>query len=523
MQQVVSKRSGVGVESASLKNMLHEKPLVSVRNISKVFPGGIVALNNISMDVYRGETLVILGENGAGKSTLVKILYGVYTPSEGELYVDSERVVFYKPLDAIRRGIVMVSQVPQLIDRLTVRENLAIALSALKANKLYSSSRIDSLVEEVSGKIGLKVDLDVEAWELTYTQKQAVEMLRAILLDARLVLIDEALTYIPLREKRGFYTMLEAFKRNGGSILVVTHKISEALEVADRIAVLKRGSLAGILSREEASVERIRKLMFNGGSIEAAGSDSTPSSVQSEQCISVENLTVVDRHGRTVVRNASLAVRRGEIAGIAGVSGSGQRELLRAIVGLEQAVEGRVVIDRLDVTNKGVGVVRRLGVGYIPDSPLRDGASLDNTILENIAVLFQKDSLRVKWDQARRLAARILEKYNVLASSVDVPLKTLSGGNIMKVIIGRELEYSRCALIAYNPTRALDEASAILVRRAIKEKARSRGVGVLLASEDLDELLQLSDTVYVMNTGVLYGPFNKESIDRNLIEHLMVS
>ncbi|ADV64680.1 ATP-binding cassette domain-containing protein [Desulfurococcus mucosus] len=298
-----------------------EKPLVSVRNISKSFPGGIVALDKVSFDVYRGEIVALLGENGAGKSTIVKILYGIYFPDEGEVYVDSRKAVFYNPLDAIRSGIVMVSQIPQLIDRLTVRENLAIGLRLLGLSGLSSTSRIDEKARKVSEEIGMRIDLNAKTWRLTYTQKQMVEILRAFLLNAKLVMLDEALTYLPLEERRRFYVILEAFKKNGGSSLVITHKITEALEIADRIIVLRRGRLSGVLSREEASIEKVRELMFG----EEAGKityERLPSSPPlDQQCITVEDLVVVDEYGRRVVDGARISVRKGEVVGIAGVAG----------------------------------------------------------------------------------------------------------------------------------------------------------------------------------------------------------
>lgn len=499
-----------------------EKPLVSVRNISKSFPGGIVALDKVSFDVYRGEIVALLGENGAGKSTIVKILYGIYFPDEGEVYVDSRKAVFYNPLDAIRSGIVMVSQIPQLIDRLTVRENLAIGLRLLGLSGLSSTSRIDEKARKVSEEIGMRIDLNAKTWRLTYTQKQMVEILRAFLLNAKLVMLDEALTYLPLEERRRFYVILEAFKKNGGSSLVITHKITEALEIADRIIVLRRGRLSGVLSREEASIEKVRELMFG----EEAGKityERLPSSTPlDQQCITVEDLVVVDEYGRRVVDGARISVRKGEVVGIAGVAGSGQKELLQAVVGLVKASSGRITVLGRDVTNKGVDHVRRLGVGYIPDIPLRHGVSSDNTILENMAALFQRDKMLIEWEKARELTVEIMKRYQVLARNEETPVKVLSGGNIMKVIVGRELEYSRSALVAYNPTRALDEVTAVTVRRVIKAKAINEKIGVLFASEDLDEVFQLSDTIYVMNSGRVYGPFNAETARREEIEHLMV-
>lgn len=497
-------------------------PILSVRNISKMFPGGVVALSKVSIDLYPGEFVALLGENGAGKSTLVKILYGIYSPDEGAIEVNRKRVVIGNPSDAIKMGIIMVSQIPQLIDRLTVAENISLSLS--KLGLLSGFGDVVKAVREASQKVGVNVDPRSKVWTLTYTQKQLVEILRALLLGARVLILDEALTYLPVEERRRFYKYLKEFKERGGTVVIITHKIPEALEVADRIYVLRRGELAGMLRREEATLDNVRALMFGEYVKEITYERFSLGQRQyGKNVIEISQISVEGDFGEIAVKGVTLNVRTGEIAGIAGVVGNGQRELLEAVAGLRKVLSGKIVIDGVDVTNKGISLMRKLKVGFIPDIPLKYGASSDNTILENVALIFANNGLLINWDNIRSTCQEIIKTFNVLTSSENSPVKILSGGNIMKVVVGKEILYSEKALIAYNPTRALDEVTSIFVRRLLWESSMRRGMAILFASEDLDEVIQLSDTIYVMNSGKLYGPFDPLKTPREEIEKLMVT
>lgn len=497
-----------------------EKIELLMKNITKTFPGGVIALQDVSMKLNGGEFIALVGENGAGKSTLMKILYGIYTPDKGEILLNGTPLTIRKPSDAIRKGIIMVSQSPQLIDRLTVAENLTLGLEGVKPISGFSIAT--KLVKEYSEKIGVKIKPEDKVWSLTYTQKQLVEIVRALVLGARILILDEALTYLPIEERKKFYIFLQEFKHKGGAVVIITHKIPEALEVADRVVVLRKGRISGELVRENASLDRVRELMFAEAAKEITYErlQSSPSGERS--IIEAEEVWVEGDFGLPAVKGVSIRVKEGEVAGIAGVVGNGQRELLEALVGLRRIAKGKIVICGVDTTNKDMGKVRSLGVGFIPDLPLRFGISQDNSILENIAALFERENLLIDWERMKNLAREIIKTFNVLTPSENAPVKILSGGNLMKVIVGRELNYGRKALIAYNPTRALDEITAVQVRRLIKNKSISERIAVLFASEDLDEVYQLSDTIYVMNSGKLHGPFDPEKTPREDIEKLMV-
>lgn len=505
------------------------KPIVSLRNITKRFPGGVVALDKVSIDIYSGKVHALLGENGAGKSTLVKILYGIYSPDEGEIIVNGVKQTFTDPRDAIRNGIVMVSQAPQLIDILKITENIVIGLDEIEINGakkkihlLTRSSITKKPILETAEKLGMKINPEIEAWKLSYTQKQMIEILRALILKARVLILDEAITFLPIEEKKRFYVFIKRFAEQGGAVILITHKIEEAMDIADEITVLRRGKVVGTIEKEKATIDLIRKMMF-GERSKLITYERLPSGKPSnEKALETQGLWVRGDFGAYAVKNVSITVRRGEVYGIAGVAGNGQKELIQAIIGLRRVDRGRILIYGEDVTNKGVAAVRKLGVGYIPDIPFKYGISPENTIEENIAMLPVIASGIIDWERIRRIAEQLIKEYQIVTPSTKTPVKLLSGGNIMKVLVSRELLVAKKLLVAYNPTRGLDEASAMQVRRIIKQKVIENNIAAIIASEDLDEVMQISDTIAVMNSGEIKGVFPAEKADRAKIEELMV-
>ncbi len=494
-------------------------PVISIRNISKRFPGA-VALDNVNFDVLEGEVHALLGENGAGKSTLVKILYGIYSPDKGEIYVRGRKVRINSPKDAIKHGIVMVSQIPQIIDRLTVAENIILGLE--KYGLTSRVSKVREFIKVKSKEVGIAVDPDIEVWKLSYTQKQLVEILRALLIGAKVLLLDEAITFLPLIEKKKFYKFIRDFADKGGSVVLITHKIYEAIDIADRITVLRQGRVIGTVGKNEATPDDIRKMMFAEKSAQITYERLPTSRPRDAVALEVRDLWVMGDYGVHAVKGVNLTVRAGEVVGIAGIAGNGQKELVQAIIGLRRVEKGSIRLYSEDITNKGVTKIRVRGVGYIPDQPARFGVSLDNSIEENLAMLPTITRGIIRWRTIRELAQKLISEFNILTPSSKTPIKLLSGGNIMKVLVSRELFVAKKFLVAYNPTRALDEVTAIMVRKLIKEKAIKEGIGVLIASEDLDEIFQVADTIAVMNSGKIVGTFPGDKADRDEVERLMV-
>jgi len=495
--------------------------VLKVRNLTKRFPG-VTALDNVNFELRYGEIHGLLGENGAGKSTLIKILYGIYTPDSGEIYIDGRKVVITSPIDALKHGLALVSQNPQLIDKLTIAENLILGLT--KLGLMTPIRRIYGKLRELSEELGIEIDPNIEVWKLSYTQKQLVEILKALLLGAKVLMIDEATTLLPSNEKRRFYEFLRKFTLEGGSVILITHKVREALEVSDRITVLRLGKVVGTVRPNEVSIDEVRMMMFGERIKEMSHytEEQIKALVRDKVVLEVKDLWVLGDHGTYAVRGVSFNVHRGEILGIAGIAGNGQNELAQSIMGLRKVVRGRIVIDGHDVTNKDTVKVRGLGVGYIPDSPLKHGIAPDGSIEDNIAMLPCIAKGIVRWSYVRSLAKKLISEYDIVTPSTKTPIKLLSGGNIMKVLVSRELSIAKKLLVAYNPTRALDEATAVKVRKMIKRKAWEEGTAVLLISEDLDEVLQLSDYVAVMNSGKIVGIIPRERIVREEVEKLMV-
>ena len=496
-------------------------PIVRMENITKRFPGS-VALEKVTVEFGEGEIHAVLGENGAGKSTLVKILAGIYTPDHGTIYYKGERVTIENPMKALSLGIAMVSQSPVLISRLTVAENLVLGMKQLGV--FESPKKIRKYFEEVANKIGIKVDPEEEVWKLTYTQKQLVEIARALILRSKVIILDEALTYLPLEERRKFYKYLKEFTQQGGTVVLITHKLTEAFEVSNRITVLRRGKLVGTVKTGEVDIERVREMMFAERAKEITYErlmDGKPS----EPVLEVKDLWVKNDYGTYALKGVSLTVNRGEVLGIAGIVGNGQAELVQAIMGLRNVERGTVLVNvkGRKYVMPDTKTLRELGVGYIPDEPLSHGVSIDFGLRENIAVMPGYTGAVINWSRLTQLAKKFIEEFSIVTPGAKTPLKFLSGGNLMKSLVARELDLSKHLLVAYNPTRGLDEVTSIKVRRVIKDKVVKENIGVLMVSEDLDEIFQVSDRIAVINEGKIVGLFEAKSADRSEVERLMVT
>jgi len=495
-------------------------PIIKVDNIVKRFPGA-VALENVTVEFYEGTIHAILGENGSGKSTLVKILSGIYTPDEGAIYYKGKKVTIDNPIKALSLGISMVSQSPVLIERLTVAENLMLGLKQLGV--FASPKSVLKLFEEIMDKIGIKVDPEEDVWKLTYTQRQLVEIARALMLGSKVIILDEALTYLPLEERRKFYRYLLEFKSKGGLAILITHKIPEAFEVSDMITVLRRGKHIGTVKTSETNYDAVREMMFAERAKEIT-LERLMDGVPGETVLEVRDLWVKNDFGTYALRGISLEVKRGEVLGLAGIVGNGQVELAQALMGLRSVERGSIIVyaNGRSYVKPATKTLREIGVGYIPDQPLSHGVSIDYGLRENIAVMPGYTGPFIKWGRLTKLAREFIEVLNIVTPSPKTPLKYLSGGNLMKSLVARELDLTKNALVAYNPTRGLDEVTSIKVRRMIKEKVVKDKIGVLLISEDLDEIFQVSDRIAVINEGKIVGLFDAKSASREEVEKLMV-
>jgi len=502
------------------------KPLLSARGITKVYPGGIVANDNVTLDIYRGEVLALLGENGAGKTTFVSILAGLQKPDDGEILFEGRRVEFSSPRDTMRLGIVLVQQHPKLIEAFTVLENIVLAYRLAGLGKL-GLGEARRLVDEYAEKYNLHVDPDKRVRSLTMGERQRAEIIKALVLKAKLLLLDEPTTHLSPVEVENLALLVRSLAEEGRSVVVITHRIKEALAVADRVAVMRRGKLVGVLRRDEATVEKLLELMF--GRASQPPPPRHKAARLGEECIvRVEDLYVYDQSTRSyVVKGVSLCVHPGQIVGIAGIAGNGQRELFEAIVGLRRPARGRIEVGGADVTGSGPGYRGRMGLAVVPEDRLGWALVRGKSLVFNLAVGFYSSPrgpyrwVFVDWRRAREMAEEVRRRFAVKADSVDTLVDALSGGNMQRFIIGREVLKSPRALIAMNPTAGLDYDATMYVRRVLVELAEKHGVGILLISEDLEELMEVSDEIVVMSRGrIVYRakpPYNVEAIARAMV------
>lgn len=503
---------------------LLEYPILRVVGITKRFPG-VLALDNVSLELYSGEIHSLLGENGSGKSTLAKIVAGIYVPDSGRIEVSGKPLKLLNPVDAVNQGIFYIPQSPSLIERLTVAENMLIAL---RSHGLLSRVRdIEGLVSEKIRKIGSPIDPGIEVSKLSYTQKQVVELVKASLLGAKVLLIDEVTTYLPKFVRETFYGYLKQLKKEGKAVFLITHKVHEAVEVADRVTIIRSGRIVRTLDKREFNVDTIRKLMFESSDLNIHSLRDEPPrkqlSMSEKAVIWLDSVWAVDESGNYALRGVELSVKTGEILGVVGISGNGQKELAEVLIGLRPIKSGRYYLDGVDITNKGPKIIRTAGIGFISETPFYHSLSGDLSLVENMALSISKGRLVLPLRFLTAKTREIIERYEISASSLKTQVKVLSGGNVMRFVIARELGFAKKALIALNPTRSLDERFALNFTSTLRESVRTSNLSVVYISESIDEVLRVSDTVAVINGGKIVGVFNKEAVERETLEKLMVA
>lgn len=501
---------------------------VLMRNITKRFPG-VVANYRVNFDALEREIHVLLGENGAGKTTLMNILYGLYKPDEGEIYIRGERVSFSSPNDAISWGIGMIHQHFMLVPRFTVAENIILNTKP-PGWPFIDTKKIAEEIRELAERYGIKIDPTARVDTLSVGEQERVEILKLLYREASILIMDEPTSVLSPLEVREMFNTLKKMVSEGKTVILITHKLKEALEIGDRITVLRKGRVVETVRPEETSEDELVRMMVGR---EISPVMEKPPPRDGESVLKVEDLVVLDQRGLPAVKEVSFEVRRGEILGIAGVAGNGQKELVEAILGLRRVESGRIVIGGEDVTNKPTAyILRRGGVAYIPEDRLARGLIPNFNLMEN-SILgihrspdFTKDLGPLKrafldYGKIRNHARSLIQNYSIVAPSETVLAKYLSGGNLQRLLIAREFYKGARVLIAEQPTRGLDISATDYVRRRIVDM-RNHGAAVLLISGDLDELFVLSDRMGVMYEGRFYGPFNTARVDIETIGRLMV-
>ena len=481
--------------------------VLELRGITKQFPG-VLANDHIDFDLRAGEVHALLGENGAGKSTLMSILYGLYHPDEGEIRVKGERVRISSPKDAIERGIGMVHQHFMLIPVMTVAENIVLATEPTRARVLLDLAAARRRVAELAKTFSFVIDAAARVENISVGQQQRVEILKALYRSADILILDEPTAVLTPQEALELFAILRSLTREGMSIIFISHKLHEVLEIADRITVLRRGKKIETLPAAGATEAGLARLMV--GREVLLRVEKAPAEPR-EALLEVENLRVLDDRGLEAVRGASLQARAGEIVGIAGVDGNGQTELVEALTGLRKVESGSFKVGGQDLTTSSTHRILDAGVGHIPEDRQRRGLVLEFTLAENLA-LHDFDRLpnsRLGWLRPGRLvtrAAKLLKEFDVRGGGPQTYAKALSGGNQQKVVVAREVANDPRVLIAAQPTRGLDIGAIEFVHRRLVEE-RDQGRAVLLLSLELEEILSLSDRILVMYEGEIVGEY----------------
>jgi simple sugar transport system ATP-binding protein len=470
-----------------------------MNDISKTFHT-TRANHRVNLRIRSGEVLGLLGENGAGKTTLMNILYGVIPPDEGEIRINGEPVRIESPRDAIDLGIGMVHQHFMLIENHTVAENIALGLR--DAPFLSPSRYVARRLADFGERFGLKIKPQERIWQLSAGEQQRVEIVKALVKGADLLILDEPTSVLTPRETEELFSILRRMTAEGHSLIFISHKLEEILSICNRVLVLRKGEVAGEAETRDVDKRELARMMVGR---EVIFRIERPALERGELVLDVRDLVVPGDREQIAVRGVGLRVFRNEIFGIAGVSGNGQRELIEAVTGLRKASGGTVSLGGKDITNASARVVASRGISHVPEERIRFGIVPNLFVYEN-AVLKQHRRrifsrvLLLNFGSIRRHASNLIERFNVSVPALDTPTKNLSGGNIQKLILGREISGQPALLVAAHPTYGLDVGATEYVRRQLLEK-RQQGLAVLLVSEDLEEIFELCDRIAVMYEG----------------------
>ena len=496
-------------------------PVLEIRGVTKAFPG-VLANDRIDLTLNEGEILALLGENGAGKTTLMNILYGLYTPDAGEIFVRGEEVEIDNPNDAIGHGIGMVHQHFMLVPVFTVAENVMLGVESVRAGVFLDRQAGSARIREISTRFGLNVDPDVLVESLSVGAQQRVEIIKILYRDADILILDEPTAVLTPQEAEELFKVIRSLVAQGKSVIFITHKLKEVLSIADRITVLRNGRVVGTTAPDRATEASLAEMMVGREVILSV--DRRPAE-PAELVLDVDGVTVREQRGTVAVNDVTFSVQAGEVLGIAGVQGNGQTELVEALTGLRRIDSGRVTILDQDTTQASPRQITELGVAHVPEDRQLDGLVLtfpveDNLVLNTYYAPPFAKGVVLQQEAIEQAAKERVELFDVRTPSTSVPVSTLSGGNQQKVIVAREFSRPIRMLIASQPTRGLDVGSIEYIHGRIIEK-RDEGCAVLLVSPELDEIMSLSDRIGVMYRGEIVAILPAEGTTKEQLGLLM--
>jgi len=498
-------------------------PALEMRGITKRYPG-VVANDGIDLEVRPGEIHALLGENGAGKSTLMNILYGLATPDSGEILLDGTSARINGPSDAIAQGISMVHQHFMLVPVLTVAENILLGAETMANPIFIDRAEAHRRIVALGQRFGFEIDPDVKVGSLSVGWQQRVEILKALYRQARILVLDEPTAVLTPQETKEIFAVLRRLADEGHSIIFISHKLYEVLEIADRITVIRRGKVVGSRIPAETNEDDLAALMV-GRNVQLVVDRGV--SHPGEPTLVISDLRVADDRGHEAVNAVSFDVRAGEILGVAGVAGNGQEELVEALTGLRRPASGTVTLAGHDVTGSGPRLLQQRGMSFVPGDRHRYGLVLSFPIADNLVLtqydeapytrgIFRNDQAIAEW------AKRAIAEYDIRTPSASVPASSLSGGNQQKVIVAREFSRKLSALVLDQPTRGLDVGSIEFIHKQVIAK-RDEGAAILLVSAELDEVLELSDRIAVMYRGEIVALVDGPTAEREEIGLLMAA
>lgn len=501
----------------------NQNTIVKFENISMQFPG-VLANDDVSLEIKQGEVFALVGENGAGKSTLMNILYGLHKPTAGSVYIKGEKIEKFRPMESIEKGVGMVHQHFMLVPSFTVAQNIVLSKEPKKMKFFYDLKKADKEVAALSAEYGLAVDPKAVVGELSVGIQQRVEILKTLYRGADVLILDEPTAVLTPQETEELFAVIRRIvKEKNMTVIIITHKLYEVMAISDRVGVMRRGKLVGVNETKDVNEKMLASMMVGRevlfDSIEKTGEPG-------EVLIKADDLFVTDNRGLMAVNGISLEVRAGEILGIAAIEGNGQSELLEALTGMRPVEKGEFFVQGQNATGKNPREVRKLGIAHIPEDRISTGVAAPSTITENVIIgkerrkEFSKKGIHLKNSSITRYAEELFEKFDLRGAGVDTPVGSLSGGNMQKVVIAREFSLDTPALIIAQPTRGVDVGAIEFIHKQIIEK-RNSGCAILLVSADLDEVFRLSDRIITLYEGKVTGEFAAGSIGKMEIGYYM--
>ena len=498
-------------------------PAIRLENISKSF-GSIRANINVNLSVYRGEILAILGENGSGKTTLMNMISGIYYPDSGRIYIDGEEAIIASPKDAFRYKIGMIHQHFKLVDVFSATENIMLGVDD---GKKFSKKDARAKVVEISEKYGFLIDPDKKIYEMSVSEKQTVEIVKVLYRGADILILDEPTAVLTPQESDRLFAVLRKMREDGKSIVIITHKMHEVMALSDRVSILRKGEYVGTVQTSETTEAELTELMV--GKKVALNIDRA----MPHDCVDrlkVEHVSLTNMEGVQVLSDISFTARGGEILGIAGIAGSGQRELLEAIAGLQHLSEGTITYrnpktdEDVNLRDKTPTQIKELGVrlSFVPEDRLGMGLVGNMDLVDNMMLRSYRKgrSAFLSRKKPKSLAEEIVESLEVITPGINTPVRRLSGGNVQKVLVGREIALSPIVLMAAYPVRGLDINSSYMIYNLLNQQ-KENGVAVIFVGEDLDVLLELCDRIMVITAGKITGILDARTVSKEEIGVLM--